>query len=29
MPYHQQSITSLRRWSPKTFTFTTTRPPGF
>ncbi len=29
LPYHQQSITSLRRWSPKTFTFKTTRPPGF
>ena len=29
MPYHEQNITSVRRWSPKTFTFTTTRPPGF
>jgi len=29
LPYHEQSITSIRRWSPKTFTFTTTRPPGF
>ncbi len=29
MPYHEQSITSVRRWSPKTFSFTTTRPPDF
>jgi ferredoxin/flavodoxin---NADP+ reductase len=29
LPYHEQNITSLRRWSPKTFSFTTTRPPGF
>ncbi len=29
MPYNQQSITSIRRWSPKTFSFKATRPEGF
>lgn len=29
MPYAEQSVTSIRRWSDKTFTFTTTRPAGF
>lgn len=29
LPYNEQSITSVRRWSPKTFSFTTTRPEGF
>lgn len=29
MPYQEQRITSVRRWSDKTFTFTTTRPEGF
>ena len=29
MPYAEQNVTSIRRWSDKTFTFTTTRPAGF
>ncbi|WP_019021340.1 ferredoxin--NADP reductase [Thioalkalivibrio sp. ALE23] len=29
MPYSEQQITSLHRWSDKTFSFTTTRPEGF
>jgi ferredoxin/flavodoxin---NADP+ reductase len=29
LPYSEQSITSVRRWSPKTFSFTATRPEGF
>lgn len=29
MPYAEQNVTSIRRWSDKTFTFRTTRPAGF
>jgi len=29
VPYLEQTVTSVRRWSEKTFTFTTTRPEGF
>jgi hypothetical protein len=29
LPYSEQSITSVQRWSPKTFSFTATRPEGF
>ncbi len=29
MPYAQEQVTSVRRWSERTFTFTTTRPEGF
>lgn len=29
MPYSEERITSTRRWSDKTFSFTTTRPEGF
>lgn len=29
MPYNEQTITSIRRWSPKTFSFRATRPDGF
>jgi ferredoxin/flavodoxin---NADP+ reductase len=29
MPYQEQRVTSVHRWSDKTFTFTTTRPEGF
>jgi ferredoxin/flavodoxin---NADP+ reductase len=29
MPYQEEHVTSVRRWSDKTFTFTTTRPEGF
>jgi ferredoxin--NADP+ reductase len=29
MPYAEQEVTSIRRWSDNTFTFTTTRPEGF
>ena len=29
MPYTEQRITSVRRWSGKTFSFTTTRPDDF
>lgn len=29
MPYSEQRVTSVRRWSDKTFSFTTTRPSGF
>lgn len=29
MPYAQEQVTSVRRWSERTFTFTTTRPDGF
>lgn len=29
MPYSEQHITSIRRWSDKTFSFTTTRPNNF
>jgi ferredoxin/flavodoxin---NADP+ reductase len=29
VPYTEQRITSFRRWSEKTFSFTTTRPPAF
>jgi len=29
MPYAEQQVTSVRWWSDKTFTFTTTRPDGF
>ena len=29
MPYTEQKVTSKHRWSDNTFTFTTTRPPGF
>lgn len=29
MPYNEQTITSIRRWSPKTFSFRATRPEGF
>lgn len=29
MPYQEQRVTSVHRWSEKTFTFTTTRPEGF
>ena len=29
MPYTEQKVTSKHRWSENTFTFTTTRPPGF
>jgi len=29
LPYHEQSITAIRRWSPKTFSFKATRPQGF
>lgn len=29
MPYAEQKITSIRRWSERTFSFTTTRPEGF
>ncbi len=29
MPYNEQSITEVRRWSPKTFSFKATRPEGF
>ena len=29
MPYNEQNITSIRRWSPKTFSFRATRPEGF
>jgi ferredoxin--NADP+ reductase len=29
MPYTEQRVTSVRRWSGKTFSFTTTRPDGF
>ena len=29
MPYSEQQVTSIRRWSDKTFSFTTTRPDQF
>jgi ferredoxin--NADP+ reductase len=29
MPYSAQSVTSIRKWSDKTFSLTTTRPDGF
>lgn len=29
MPYSEQRVTSIRRWSEKTFSFTTTRPQAF
>ena len=29
MPYHEQNITAIRHWSPKTFSFKATRPQGF
>ncbi|MEN8207200.1 MAG: ferredoxin--NADP reductase [Pseudomonadota bacterium] len=29
MPYTEQRVTSVRKWSEKTFSFTTTRPDGF
>ena len=29
MPYAEQEITAVRRWSERTFSFVTTRPPGF
>lgn len=29
MPYSEQRVTSVNRWSDKTFSFTTTRPAGF
>ena len=29
MPYHEQQVTSIRKWSEKTFSFTTTRPENF
>lgn len=29
MPYSEQRVTSVRQWSDKTFSFTTTRPPEF
>lgn len=29
MPYNEQTITAIRRWSPKTFSFRATRPEGF
>jgi ferredoxin/flavodoxin---NADP+ reductase len=29
LPYNEQTITSIRRWSPKTFSFRATRPEGF
>lgn len=29
MPYSEQKVTSVSRWSDKTFSFTTTRPDGF
>ena len=29
MPYSEQRVTSIHKWSDKTFSFTTTRPPDF
>ena len=29
MPYSEQRVTSIRKWSEKTFSFTTTKPEGF
>ena len=29
MPYSEQTVTSIRKWSDKTFSLTTTRPEGF
>ncbi len=29
MPYSEQRVTSIRKWSEKTFSFTTTKPDGF